>query len=234
MEGLVNDVTHLVKFVLLGDIGVGKSSIMNRFMNNEFDKNISPSLGSEFHTHTFTCSRSFKVQFWDTAGGLKHANNRQIYYLGASIFFIVYDMCDSRALKQVLNLLEEIRWKKDEELNAFSTEFKAGAMVCLVANKSDMKHMRQISEADGLEFAQEYNLHYFEMSAKTGQDVKASFEAALLAFDAMDADNRKTGGTGLTHILDYPPSEDFEYESSENDVWIEYNGRRNKCCCILL
>jgi len=229
MDGLSNDVTHLVKFVLLGDNGAGKTSIMHRLMDNTFDKNIAPSLGSEFYSQNFTCSRAFKVQFWDTAGGERFYNNRQIFYLDASIFFIVFDICNEDALMNIPKHLEEIRWKKDEGLDRYATEFKNGAIVCLVGNKRDMRHLRKVSEDDARMFAKTHDLHYFEMSAKTGEDVKSIFEEVILAFDEMDAKDRKAGGVGLSKVLDFAPSS-VDFEESE-PLWIEYDGRKNKYCC---
>lgn len=223
----MNDVTHLVKFVILGDHGVGKTSIIRRLMYDEFEKDVMPSMGSEFYSHHFSCSRSFKVQFWDTAGGDKYANNRQIYYLGASIFFIVYDICDETALERIPQWLKEIRWENG------GTEFKEeGAIACLVGNKLDMNHMRKVSEDEASDLAKEHGMLHFQVSAKSGRNVKFAFEKIIQSFDELDANHRKAGGRGITQILNYS---DFEDSCSDENIWIEYDGRKRlKNCCILL
>lgn len=230
MEGLSANVTHLVKFSLIGDSGVGKTCIMKRFMNNVFDKDEKPSIGGEFFTRHFTASRGFKVQFWDLPGAEKHRNNRQTYLLNTCIFFLVYDINNRESFNHLPQWLEELRWQDDD----FSTEFKPGAIVCLVGNKLDLNHLRKVTEEEAEEFARLHGLHYFEMSAKNNTHVKETFDAIMLAFDQADATDRKQNGNGLTQILEYSSmqsEEEEEEEPGDSIVWIEYESRVAKLCC---
>jgi small GTP-binding protein len=80
------------KIVFVGDVSVGKTSIMNRFIENKFSEAYDPSIGVDFHSKIITYkNRPYKLQFWDSAGQEKYKSLIPSYVRGASIIFIIFD-----------------------------------------------------------------------------------------------------------------------------------------------
>ena len=80
------------KIVFVGDVAVGKTSIMNRFIEGKFSETYDPSIGVDFHAKTiFFKEEQIKLQFWDSAGQEKYKSLIPSYVRGASIIFIIYD-----------------------------------------------------------------------------------------------------------------------------------------------
>lgn len=80
------------KIVFVGDVNVGKTSIMNRFIENKFSEVYDPSIGVDFHSKIVGYGkRQFKLQFWDSAGQEKYKSLIPSYVRGASIIFIIFD-----------------------------------------------------------------------------------------------------------------------------------------------
>ena len=89
----VEQYDYLFKIVLIGDSGVGKSSILSRFSRNEFQANSRSTIGVEFSTRTVQIEgKNVKAQIWDTAGQEKYRAITKAYYRGAKGALLVYDI----------------------------------------------------------------------------------------------------------------------------------------------
>ena len=104
-----------------------------------------------------------KLQIWDTAGQDRFRTITKTYYKGSQGVILAYDVCDTKSYDNVKN------WIKQIELNAKSNICKA-----LVGNKCDRSD-RVIKEEDGKKLADEYNMAFYETSAKSGQNVNEVF-----------------------------------------------------------
>lgn len=84
------------KIVVLGSIGVGKSSLTSRFISNQFNQNLPTTLGAVFFEkiHQYGNGKNIKFQFWDTAGQQKFRSIAKIYYKDANAAIILYDVTD--------------------------------------------------------------------------------------------------------------------------------------------
>ena len=83
---------YVTKIVFIGDVSVGKTSIMNRIVENKFKDYYEPSIGVDFHAKTITFrDEQIKLQFWDSAGQEKYKSLIPSYVRGASIIFVIYD-----------------------------------------------------------------------------------------------------------------------------------------------
>lgn len=158
------------KLLLMGDSGVGKSSILLRFVEDRF-------LGEDIHAATIGVD--FKVKFmevedqrvkltiWDTAGQERFRTLTSSYYRGAHGVVLVYDVCSRESfdgLRQV--------WMR--ELKTYSNPEEMILMV--VANKIDKEGQRKVTNEEGLEYAKELSALYMECSAKTKVGIVAAFE----------------------------------------------------------
>lgn len=95
--------TSRYKIVFVGDVCVGKTSIMNRFIEGKFSETYDPSIGVDFHAKTIQYKDDqIKLQFWDSAGQEKYKSLIPSYVRGASLIFIVYD----KSSKKFFRLIE--------------------------------------------------------------------------------------------------------------------------------
>lgn len=160
---------HTIRFkiVLLGDVSVGKSSLLKRYVDNEYDGSYISTIGVEFMVKTIRVDNTLvKLQIWDTAGQERFKAITQSYYRGCHGIFAVVDMTD----KQTLLKLPQ-KWLNEIRSHCSSDASKA-PIVIVLANKCDMTGELEIDERvlDGL------LMTHFKTSAKTGVNVEDAFK----------------------------------------------------------
>lgn len=157
-----------VKLVLLGDMGVGKSSIALRFVRGEFTENSEPTIGAAFLTQTVNISNvSIKFDIWDTAGQERYHSLAPMYYRGAQAAVVVYDITNSKTFQKAVNWIKELKQQANSQI-----------IMVLTGNKADMaSEKRAVSREEAQTFAEENNLIFTESSAKTGMSVGDIFMA---------------------------------------------------------
>ena len=161
---------YIIKVLTLGDTMVGKSSIVVRFADNKFDDNIFSTIGIDFKTKYIKIGdSSVKVLIWDTAGQEKFQNIARQYYKGANGVLLIYNICDRKSFERINFWLKELK-----ENNRIDELF-----ICLVGNKIDLEDKRIISTAEGETFAKDNNIHFFEVSAKTGKGISELFNKVI-------------------------------------------------------
>lgn len=156
----------LLRLLLLGDTGVGKSCILCRYVNDEFfDTHIS-TIGIDFKLRTIKLDRKVaKIQIWDTAGQERFESITHQFYRRAQGVLLVYDLCSRSSFE---NLTKWISY-----VNEFANE---DTELLLVANKSDRSQWRQVSCEEGKKFADRYNMKFFETSAKNRENIDQAFQ----------------------------------------------------------
>lgn len=158
------------KLVLLGESGVGKSSIALRFARNEFFSNQETTIGATFLTRTVRLptagSAALKYEIWDTAGQERYRSLAPIYYRGACGALVVYDVTHKESFKRAQNWIRELRTNADPSLTIF-----------LVGNKLDMEpSLRQVTTEEGEALAAtEEVAGFYEASAKEGTNIEQIF-----------------------------------------------------------
>ena len=156
------------KIIIIGDSGVGKSSILKQAVQNKFDGNYAATIGFEFLLMHFRVNElKIKLQIWDTCGQEMYRSLIQGFYRNTSLALIVYDVCSKKSYDGLEVWLKDIRQHTEEDLPIF-----------LAGNKCDLEKV--INTEDAKNFSTSNRLKYFtECSAKTGQNVKQIFfEAA--------------------------------------------------------
>jgi len=151
--------------ILIGDSGVGKTSIMTKFIDGNFESNKKCTINVEFKTKNLKIDKDLyaKLTIFDTAGQERYRSlTRQYYHLAQGII-LVFDLTDENSFNS-LN-----KWIKEIDDNTKNVE------VILVGNKSDLKN-RVIINSRAEQFAHEKNFKYIETSAKEGTNVLLLFE----------------------------------------------------------
>jgi len=156
---------YQVKFLLLGDSGVGKSSLLLRFCDEVFTTSLVSTMGVDFKIKIIPIDgKVMRVQIWDTAGQERFRTLTRAYYRGCQGLLLVFDVTDERSFNNVR------RWIRNIELHAGED-----VPILLVGNKSDLSDKRVISTECGKALAEECDLPYFETSAKANKEVKEVF-----------------------------------------------------------
>uniref|UniRef100_A0AC35TJI3 Ras-related protein Rab-35 n=1 Tax=Rhabditophanes sp. KR3021 TaxID=114890 RepID=A0AC35TJI3_9BILA len=149
------DYDHLFKLLIIGDSGVGKSSLLLRFADNTFSPNYITTIGVDFKIRTIVVNgQKIKLQIWDTAGQERFRTITSTYYRGTHGVVVVYDVSSGESFSNVK------RWLLEIDNNCDSVE------KILVGNKADDPERRVVLKADAEKFAASMNIHFFETSAK--------------------------------------------------------------------
>ncbi|KAL8617481.1 Ras-related protein Rab-5C [Nucella lapillus] len=175
------------KLVLLGDQGVGKSSLALRFVRGVFHENLEATIGAAFLTHTISVKDcTVKMDIWDTAGQERYHSLAPMYYRGAAAAVVVYDINSVSTFRRALAWVKELRQQNNNSV-----------IIILAGNKADMApQKRAVSFEDAQTFAKENGLLFAEVSAKTGFAVTEIFMTLankLVQLDREEADARKRG-----------------------------------------
>jgi len=155
---------YLFKILLLGSQGVGKSSLLCRFADNEFLENYRTTVGVDFKIRTVEIEdKTIKLQLWDTAGQERFKTVTNTYFRGAHGVILVYDITESKSFSDLNNWLKEV---KDHA--------PPNAVLMVVGNKCDLDS-RAVSTKQGKEFAQSKEALFLETSAKEDTNVTKAF-----------------------------------------------------------
>ncbi|KAK3942398.1 ras family-domain-containing protein [Diplogelasinospora grovesii] len=198
-----------VKLVLLGEAAVGKSSLVLRFVNNDFQENKEPTIGAAFLTQKCNLpTRTIKFEIWDTAGQERFASLAPMYYRNAQAALVVYD------LTKPTSLIKAKHWVAELQRQA-----SPGIVIALVGNKLDLTSdstgtaeddgessaaadsgdsgdARKVSTEEAKTYAEEESLLFFETSAKTGHNVREVFTAIANAIPETSLKSARGPGAG--------------------------------------
>ncbi|KAF4403705.1 hypothetical protein G4B88_002558 [Cannabis sativa] len=162
---------YLFKLLMIGDSGVGKSSLLLSFTSDSFE-DLSPTIGVDFKVKYVNIGgKKLKLAIWDTAGQERFRTLTSSYYRGAQGIIMVYDV----TRRDTFTALAEI-WAKEIEL--YSTNQDCIKM--LVGNKVDKESDRVVTKKEGINFARECGCLFIECSAKTRVNVQQCFEELVL------------------------------------------------------
>jgi len=160
------DVLTTLKILIIGESGVGKSSLLLRFTDDTFDPEQSATIGVDFKVKTLTVDgNKAKLAIWDTAGQERFRTLTPSYYRGAQGCILVYDVSSKSSFQKLDAWLNE--------LDTFAT--KQDIIKMLVGNKIDIEG-REVSREEGLKFARKHHMLFIEASAKTREGVQCAFE----------------------------------------------------------
>ncbi|KAG2685777.1 hypothetical protein I3843_10G134500 [Carya illinoinensis] len=154
------DYDYLIKLLLIGDSGVGKSCLLLRFSDGSFTTSFITTIGIDFKIRTIELDgKRIKLQIWDTAGQERFRTITTAYYRGAMGILLVYDVTDESSFNNIRNWIRNIEQHASDNVNKI-----------LVGNKADMDESKR-----GQALADEYGIKFFETSAKTNLNVEEVF-----------------------------------------------------------
>ncbi|KAJ5075468.1 rab gtpase [Anaeramoeba ignava] len=153
------------KVCFLGDYGVGKTSIITRFLYDSFDISQQATVGIDFISKTMRIDdQIIRLHLWDTAGQEKFRSLLPTYIRDSSVAIVVFDISKKQSFENLNIWLKFIQEEHGEDFTIF-----------IVGNKTDLNELRQVSKEELEKFSQQNNFSFFEVSAKTGENVKDLF-----------------------------------------------------------
>ena len=168
----------ICKMIVIGDVAVGKTSLVNRFCKKVFDHDYKATIGVDFEVERFEILNApFTLQMWDTAGQERFQCIAAAYYRGAHIVTIVFDISDISTLANAAKWLEAAMKENQNSSNL---------LVFLVGTKKDLVSPSTFKEVEesAIQIAQNLNAEYWAVSSKTGENVKDFFfRVAALSFE---------------------------------------------------
>jgi len=180
----MNTYDYLIKIVVIGDSGVGKSAIMKRLTADRFEESYQATIGIDFAIKTLDVDgKIIKIQLWDTAGQEKFRGITASYYRGAHAIMLVFDVTNVMSFHNIQ------RWRKEVD------QYAVDNVCCfLIGNKCDLVDMRSVDEKQATKYASKLGVPYLETSAKTGhcmsdmihtivEQVKPKMDSKLLSND---------------------------------------------------
>lgn len=171
---------YLIKFLALGDSGVGKTSFLYQYTDNAFNNKFISTVGIDFREKRIvhrlpstdgSAGRSQRIhlQLWDTAGQERFRSLTTAFFRDAMGFLLLFDLTNEQSFLNIRNWLTQLQ----------THAYCENPDIVLCGNKADLEDARQVSDERAKEMAEKYGLPYFETSAATGQNVSKAVECLL-------------------------------------------------------
>lgn len=197
-----------IKVMLLGESQIGKTSIIQRYVKNNFNLSYITTVGIDFQLKKLEINnKTVKLQIWDTAGQERFKNITKNYFHSSDGFIIGYDITSRNSFNNVSTWLNEINENASEEIQKI-----------LIGNKCDLSE-RQVSTEEGKKLAEENGMKFFETSAKSDINVKEVFES--ITKDIIECQEKSNGENNRNSITINRETEKKKDESSKD---------KKKCC----
>eukprot|EP00002_Diphylleia_rotans_P007667 TRINITY_DN17315_c0_g1_i1.p1 TRINITY_DN17315_c0_g1~~TRINITY_DN17315_c0_g1_i1.p1 ORF type:complete len:211 (+),score=37.79 TRINITY_DN17315_c0_g1_i1:61-693(+) len=156
---------YIFKYIIIGDMSVGKTSLMRQFTEKRFTGENNQTVGVEFGTKLCDIQgKRVKLQIWDTAGQERFRSISRSYYRGTTGVLLLYDSTRRQTFTNVARWLDEAR-----TLTAPNTVYM------LIGNKIDLQSNREVRYDEAKKVADEHGILFLESSAKTGENVEEAF-----------------------------------------------------------
>ncbi|KAJ3433258.1 gtp-binding protein rheb [Anaeramoeba flamelloides] len=169
------------KVVVLGSKGVGKTSIIQRFVSDGFSQEYTPTIENTFQKKLTYNGLKYDLTLVDTRGQDKYATSITSYTGATDGFVLVYNVCDIKSFELVSTLNEEIQFET------------GGTALIVVGNMTDLGSERQVSREQGEKLAENLNCEFIECSAKDNININKVFLAILEEIEKGNGSKKQTG-----------------------------------------
>ena len=189
-QNQINPEIPKYKLIFLGDQGVGKSCILNRFMNDTFTEEYQATIGLDFQSKNVQIdNQDIHLLLYDTAGQEKFRSLIPMYTRDANIILLVYEVTSKDSFLHLNHWLNDLTTVKKDEV-----------IFVVVGNKTDLEDKREVSREEGEQFAKDNDYLFAEVSAKTGEGFPDLFYKNL--FERIRTKFRPGGQQPATEVKD--------------------------------
>ena len=209
MNSSINPENPKYKLIFLGDQSVGKSCILNRFLNDTFLEDYQATIGLDFQSKNIQIeNQDIHLLLYDTAGQEKFRSLIPMYTRDANIILLVYDISNKDSFNHLSDWLKDLTNVNIDEV-----------IFAIVGNKVDLSAKRAITQEEGKKFADEHNFIFQEISAKTGFGFPELFYQNI--FEKIRIKFRPSGQQPASEI------NDIKFNIEQDDKKVE---KKRKCC----
>ena len=192
------------KLIFLGDQSVGKSCILNRFMNDTFTEEYQATIGLDFQSKNVQIdNQDIHLLLYDTAGQEKFRSLIPMYTRDANIILLVYDISSKDSFLHLSDWLKDLTNIKKEDV-----------IFAVVGNKTDLDDRREVNSDEGENFAKQQNFIFAEVSAKTGDGFSELFYKSL--FEKIRIKFRPAGQQPSSEVKEIKFNIEEETKKTEN------------------
>ena len=210
---------YLLKFVIIGDSGVGKSNILLRYIYNSFSEEFKTTVGVEFGAKNIEIDKKvYRIQIWDTAGQENFRSIARAYYKNSVCACVVYDISKHSSFEDIQVWIDDC-----------TKQTAKSVLLFLIGNKNDLNDEREVSYEEGEAYAKAHKMMFLEASAKTGNNINEIFERSVkqiaknIKNNVYDLENDSSGiriGVNSNNFI--LRNDDKEVKNKEN--------HKKKCC----
>lgn len=156
---------QVIKIIIIGESGVGKTAILRRLLDNSFSEEAQSTIGVEFESRSMNIDgKSVKLQIWDTAGQERFRSIAKAYFRNAHGALLVFDITERRTFDALTTWITDVHTLCDDNV-----------VLQLIGNKSDMQDKRGVTLAEAENFAERHKMKYLETTAKAGDNINEAF-----------------------------------------------------------
>jgi Ras-related protein Rab-5C len=212
--------TIILKVVLIGETAVGKSSIINRFIKNQFYNNFTPTMSGTCVTKEIfyeQYNKILKYEIWDTAGQEKYRSLTKLFYKDASIVILVFDITRKDTFEEIRDFwLKQVKENSNEDI-----------VISLVGNKEDNYEYEDIDNNNIELFVNQINCLYKKVSAKSGFGIENLFYDIGLKYLEPEKYN-----TFLSKSVEYKKGNISLSDFSKGNITQQIIEEDKKNCCL--
>ena len=192
-----------IQLIMVGESGVGKTSLIRRYTNNIFNTNHLETIGIEFFNKEERINdQIIQIKLWDTAGQEIFHSLTKNFYRKADGIIIVYDITNKESFERIQDWVKSVYDNTDT--------YKEIQMI-IVGNKIDLEERREVSKEEGLKIGKYFEIDFFEASAKNAEGVR-NFMIKIIE----DILNNKVNNRNTINIKNYKSNIDKANDNEKN------------------
>ena len=218
-----------IKVVLVGESGVGKTSIIQQFTAKKFDPHRETSLSAQFISKTVNfqdLGKEIKFDIWDTVGQEKYRSLAKIFYKDAKVIVFVYDITTEYSFNELKNY-----WYEETRSNT-----DGSPILAVVGNKIDLYKDQKVSNNDGKEFAEKIGAIFQTTSAQSDSGISTLFDNIGKTYLIPNFDYRATDKTAQENFMKKKQEENNKKDMQKRVKGVQFDNKKvdekqkKKCC----
>ena len=218
-----------IKVVLVGESGVGKTSIISQFTSKKFDLHRETSLSAQFISKTVNSQdlgKEIKFDIWDTVGQEKYRSLAKIFYKDAKVIVFVYDITTEYSFNELKNY-----WYEETRSNT-----DGSPILAVVGNKIDLYKEQKVSNNDGKEFAEKIGAIFQTTSAQSDSGISTLFDNIGKTYLIPNFDYRATDKTAQENFMKKKQEENSKKDMQKRVKGVQLDNKKvdetkkKKCC----
>ena len=218
-----------IKVVLVGESGVGKTSIIQQFTAKKFDPHRETSLSAQFISKTVNfqdLGKEIKFDIWDTVGQEKYRSLAKIFYKDAKVIVFVYDITTEYSFNELKNY-----WYEETRSNT-----DGSPILAVVGNKIDLYKDQKVSNNDGKEFAEKIGAIFQTTSAQSDSGISTLFDNIGKTYLIPNFDYRATDKTAQENFMKKKQEESNKKDMQKRVKGVQLDNKKvdekqkKKCC----